>query len=258
MKISTLSISIDSIIIPRLLMRSTLSKESVEKLAESIKKRGLINPLTVVRKNNKFELVAGYRRLSALKLLKIRKADARVMCSREIETEIIKFHENAEREDVSPFEEGAYMKELMRREKLKQKELASLLSVSEAYVSDRVASTEWDKEIVDAVVEGKIPFTSARELARIKNKAVRDEYVHHATESGLSPDKAREWQQFANSSVVDNAAFESPADSEHAPSPAGFFSCECFVCKNKADMREVITVRVCKTCHSTITKPEHD
>ena len=61
------NVLLSNLLPPKIIERVIIDKDSVMELAENIKQIGLINPITVKKKNGKFEIVAGHRRFLALK-----------------------------------------------------------------------------------------------------------------------------------------------------------------------------------------------
>src|SRR3990167_1508877 len=105
----------DEIDEPEGAMRSELNRAELFELADNIKQNGLINPITVRPVGNKFEVVAGHRRLNACKIAGIIKISCVV---RELDDQRvfeIMSAENLERDDVNPVEEAIFLHNYIER-----------------------------------------------------------------------------------------------------------------------------------------------
>ncbi|HDY75137.1 MAG TPA: ParB/RepB/Spo0J family partition protein, partial [Candidatus Marinimicrobia bacterium] len=87
------------------------SKETIKELADSITQVGLINPLSVIKHGKNYDLVAGNRRLAALKLLKV--SDALCLIVDSDKGDEIQAVENIQRENLHPMDEAIALQKLM-------------------------------------------------------------------------------------------------------------------------------------------------
>ena len=99
--------------------RHTFKDEQIQELAKSIRERGLVQPLVVRRVEGKFELIAGERRLRAVKSLGHKEVKVVVMKATDQEVAEITLIENLQREDLTPLEEAHQYHLLQTRFKLK-------------------------------------------------------------------------------------------------------------------------------------------
>ena len=115
--------------------RKTFSEEKIEELSKSIKEHGIIQPIVVRRKGEKYEIVAGERRWRAA-----RKAElGRVPCLiRELSDEqnmLIAIIENMQREDLNPVEEAEGLHQMIVTFGMTQEQIAKEMNVSRQAVS---------------------------------------------------------------------------------------------------------------------------
>lgn len=150
--------------------RYFFDEENLKELAESIRVHGVVQPIIVTELiGNKFELVAGERRLRASKLLGnktipaiIRQADSR----EKLELAII---ENVQRHDLNPIEEArAYLK-LKKDFELTQEEVARKMGKSRAAIANILRLLELPTEIQRGIVEKKITEGHARAILGLSN-----------------------------------------------------------------------------------------
>src|SRR3990167_7076615 len=90
-------------------MRSDIDRAELFELADNIKQNGLINPITVRPVGNRYEVVAGHRRLSACKIAGKIKITCVVRALTDAEGFAIKAAENLERVDVDPVDEANFI-----------------------------------------------------------------------------------------------------------------------------------------------------
>ena len=145
------------IIIPDTLMREVEQNENFTALCQSIEKHGLMNPITVRKVGEGYELIAGYRRTAACQALEMDSVPVRVMNVNDVDAELLKITENLDREEVNPIEEGEYYVQLMEKLKINQTQLCDVLGRSSSYISYRVGSVNWTTEIRQAA--SRLPIT---------------------------------------------------------------------------------------------------
>jgi len=119
--------------------RKHFAEEKLGELAESIRTRGLLQPIVVRRTGEGFELLAGERRYRAAQLAGLDKLPAIVRDGDDpLEIALI---ENIQREDLSPLEEAEALTTLIDRHGYSHREVADLLGKSRPYVSNTLALT---------------------------------------------------------------------------------------------------------------------
>lgn len=140
--------------------RKHFNQESLEALAEGLKRHGQIANATVWRDQatGRYVLVQGHRRFRACRIAGI----PTLMCvvlprdtAQELKAEIA-FAENVAREDLKPMEAARHYQRLMDRWQISGSELARRLGVSQATVSRRLSLLNTDEKTQQAVDEGKV------------------------------------------------------------------------------------------------------
>lgn len=119
--------------------RKHFAPEKLAELADSIKARGLLQPIIVRRVENGYQLLAGERRFRAAQLAGFDKLPALIRTADDpLEVALI---ENLQREDLSPLEEAEGLALLIERHGYSHREVAELLGKSRPYVSNTLALT---------------------------------------------------------------------------------------------------------------------
>lgn len=131
--------------------------ENIEELAASIRANGLLQPLVVAKTGNGWELVAGYRRMAALKLLGEELVPVRITGADPNRIGVLRLVENIQRDELSGWETCRAIHGL-KCEFGTQRELATAIGKSESFVSRCLA-------VVDASPEvARVQGLSIREL----------------------------------------------------------------------------------------------
>lgn len=160
--------------------RKTFRQESLEDLAASLKKYGILQPL-VVRKQTKkgqapYVIVAGERRFRAAQLAGFDRVPVVLRKSDGKENSLLSVVENVQREDLTPLEEATAYQEIMRKQFLTQQELGEALGKSRAYVANMVRLLKLDEVSLQALREGKLTSSQGRALLAEPDLTKRKKY----------------------------------------------------------------------------------
>lgn len=230
-------ISIDLIDDPEFAMRTELDRNQLWELADNIKQNGLINPITVRPKNNRYEVVAGHRRLSACKIAGKIKINCVVRELTDDQVFEIMSAENLERADVDPVDEAIFLsKELLRTQKTPL-ELAKQIRRSLAYVESRLAIGEMPDYLQEYLKTGQIKIGVALNLAKIDDDNRRRVWVDMAVRDGVSVALSEYWlRTYEIQKLPGGELSDTPPEDTLAGTPAVVMF-ECFVDKKKYDAR---------------------
>ena len=121
--------------------RRTFNNESIEELAESIKRYGVIQPIIVTKKGDYYQIIAGERRWRASKKAGIDEIPCIIREDTERKNKEIALIENIQREDLNPIEKARSFKQLMEEYGMKQQELADTIGISRSALANSVRST---------------------------------------------------------------------------------------------------------------------
>lgn len=150
--------------------RQHFSQKALEGLAESIKEHGILSPLTVVRAGERYELIAGERRLRAAKLAGLDKVPCIVTDKSEREQAQIALVENIQREQLSFFEEAEGFLRLIDEFGLSQAEIAKKLGKRQSTVSNKMRLLKLPLTARAIITAAELSERHARELLRIHDK----------------------------------------------------------------------------------------
>jgi ParB family chromosome partitioning protein len=150
--------------------RTTFEEESLIELADSIKVHGVIQPITVRKtENNKYQLIAGERRLRASKLAGKSEIPAFVRTASDQESIEIALIENIQREDLNPLEIAINYKRLQDECDLTQEQLAERLGKNRSTVTNFMRLLKLPPDIQAGLRDEKITMGHAKALLALDN-----------------------------------------------------------------------------------------
>jgi ParB family chromosome partitioning protein len=146
----------------------------VAELAASIEAYGLLQPVVLRQVGVRYELVAGHRRVAAVKLLgeqhpddaRWREIEAVLRQADEDEAYLLTLAENLQRSDLAPREEAAALEVLVRQEGWSVRRVAAAIHRDPAYVSRRLRVFD-DPVLAGPVLSNALAVTTAQELLRV-------------------------------------------------------------------------------------------
>ncbi|HWS28832.1 MAG TPA: ParB/RepB/Spo0J family partition protein [Clostridia bacterium] len=167
--------------------RATFAEESIQELADSIAQVGLIQPLVVRPIENGFELVAGERRLRAVKSLGMQTVMCIVQNDVVDETSaMMALIENLQREELNYLEEAACYSQLLTNFHLTQEELAKKLGKSQSSIANKLRILKLPPAVKDAMTEAGLSERHARALLSLREEKHQLDAVKKINEKGLS------------------------------------------------------------------------
>lgn len=144
--------------------RRTFNSESIDELAESIKRYGVIQPIIVTKKDNYYEIVAGERRWRASKKAGLDEIPCIVREDTERKNKEIALIENIQREDLNPIEKARSFKQLLEEYDLTQQELSDTIGISRSALANTIRLLNLDTRVMNLVIQGQLTEGHARSL----------------------------------------------------------------------------------------------
>ncbi len=167
--------------------RRSFPPEAIARLADSIRLHGLLSPLLVRPSGDgRYQLVAGERRLRALKLLGRPWADAVVLEGSECDLALIALVENLQREDLHYLDVAAACRRILDRHPITQERLAASLSCSPSALANRLRLLKLPPQVQATVRAGNLGERHARALLRLENEADQLALARQAAEKRMS------------------------------------------------------------------------
>lgn len=153
--------------------RRCFDEDSLRELSDSIRRYGILQPLTVRRGEEGYELIAGERRLRAAKLAGIGEVPCLLARSSEEESALLALIENLQRSDLHYFEEAAAIAKLIAAYGLSQEQAAEKLGKSQSAVANKLRLLRLSPDCTRKLRENGLSERHARALLRLADEEDR-------------------------------------------------------------------------------------
>ena len=166
--------------------RRLFDKNSINELAESIKSKGLVQPILVrpsKYNSDEFEIIAGERRWRAAQIAQLHELPAVVKNLDDTEALEMAIIENVQRADLSPIEEASGYKKLMEQYNHTQEALAPIVGKSRSHIANIIRLLNLPNPIQDLITQGIISPGHAR---AIMNSAFPEQLAKKIVDENLS------------------------------------------------------------------------
>jgi ParB family chromosome partitioning protein len=160
--------------------------ESLAELVDSIKEKGIVQPIVVRRKKDRFELICGGRRLRAARMAGLSEVQAVVKDASDSEVLELAIIENVQRENLNPMEEASAYRKLMKTFDYTQAEVAAKVGKDRSTVANLLRLLELPEKIRSYIRSGKISPGHGRALLAVKNNTSRLAIAERIVKSSLT------------------------------------------------------------------------
>ncbi len=175
--------------------RNNFDKDKLEELAESIKNKGVIQPILVRKINDSsYQIIAGERRWQASQIAKKITIPAIITNKTDDESLELALIENIQRDDLNPIEEAWGYKRLMDKMNLTQAQLAQLMSKGRSTIANSIRLLDLPESAQESMFNNEITAGHARAILSIPDAEGREKLVKKIKEDSLS---VREAESFA-------------------------------------------------------------
>ena len=173
-KVGVVAIPIKQIITNPYQPRTNFSDENIGELAESIKNLGIVQPITVRKiENDKFQLIAGERRLRASNKIGLKTIPSFIKNSSDEEMLEIALVENIQRKDLDPIEIALSIKRLIDELSLTQEQLSRKLGKKRSTISNYIRLLRLDPIIQTGIRDGFLSMGHGRSIINIDDKNIQ-------------------------------------------------------------------------------------
>lgn len=166
--------------------RREIPAEQLNELAESIRAEGLLQPVVVRRRGERYELIAGERRWRAFQQLKLKSIPARIVEASDASSAALGLIENLQREGLNPIEEAHGYASLIRDFDLTQESASERVGKGRATVANSLRLLSLDPEIQGFVSKNLLSVGHAKVLLGVEDAAQRTVLARRVIEEGLS------------------------------------------------------------------------
>jgi len=166
--------------------RKTFNEKELAELADSIREKGVLNPIilrNVKDKSYLYEIVAGERRFRAAQMAGLTEIPAIVKSLDDKNAMEIALIENVQRENLNPIEEAEGYENLMKKCQYSLADVSKLIGKSESYIRNLMRINNLPSSVKDLIKDGKISASHARTIAVSENP---ESLAHDIVNGGLS------------------------------------------------------------------------
>lgn len=175
--------------------RGLISEESIRELAESIKQKGILQPILVRRRDDKYEIIAGERRYLSAKFLGMNKLPAIILDVDEREAYELSLIENIQREDLNPIEKAEAFQSYIDKYRVTHEALAEKLGISRTEITNLLRLLQLPPEIKEEVKKGNLTYGHARAILSLEDADSQKKIVERIIKEKLS---VRETEKLVN------------------------------------------------------------
>jgi ParB/RepB/Spo0J family partition protein len=242
---------------PPLPSRSEMSDEGMDELVASIRAIGIQQPLILARVGERFNVIAGHRRLLGARRAPLAVVPAIIYPSVDQAHIAIQYAENRFREELNPADEALLFAELLEKDCGGDVDtLCARLAEKRPYVEGRLTLLR-DPEILDAVRTGRLAKVGvAHQLLRINDPAIRRVYLDAAIRGGATVTLANRWvTEWLQNNRNESGGGELPTS---APGPSAYPELDyfrCYVCGKDDNVHLMRPVNVHEHCRLAILDP---
>ncbi len=169
--------------------RRHFAEEDLRALAESIRQNGILQPLTVRRQGEQYELIAGERRLRAAKLAGMCTVPCIIMEINDRNAAILALVENIQREDLNCFEEATALEKLISCYGMTQEDAALQLGKAQSTIANKLRLLRLTESERTCILENNLTERHARALLRLGSGEERVKALDKIIRLGLNVEK---------------------------------------------------------------------
>lgn len=166
--------------------RQNFDNDNLKELVLSIKEHGVLQPLIAIAKDDKYELIAGERRLRASKLAGLKTVPLIVRGVDKQEKLELALIENLQRQDLSPLETAIAYKKLIEEFKLTQEQVAKKVGKSRPSVTNTLRLLNLPPEIKEALMNRRITEAHAKLILSLKDEKEQLNLFKKITQQSLN------------------------------------------------------------------------
>ena len=166
--------------------RREFSPDELAELALSISQVGVLQPLSVRRTPQGWELIAGERRLRAAELAGLPRVPCLPTEADDGASALLALVENLQRQDLTVWEEAAALRQLIDRHHLSQEEAARRVGKSQSAVANKLRLLKLPEDVIDTLRSNHLTERHARALLRLDSESLQRSALEHILKNHLN------------------------------------------------------------------------
>lgn len=219
-----LQVPIEDILPNRFQPRLAFDDASLQDLAASIKQHGIIQPLILRRKNDKYEIIAGERRYKAARIAGLVSVPAIISNLSDAASAEVAIVENVQRKDLSAIEEAKSYQSILDKGYMTQEELAKKMGLSQSAISNKLRLLTLDEAVQKAVINNQISERHARSLLKVKDpnmqKTLLDKIINERLTVRDLEEEIKKIEPLLYAEDININRPTTPVSTPQAPTPA--------------------------------------
>ena len=166
--------------------RKFFREEALDELADSIRQHGILQPLSVRRVGNNYELISGERRLRAAQLAGVTDVPCILMSMDDKASGFAALVENLQRQDLDFIEEAMGIRRLIQEHSMSQEQAARLLGKSQSAVANKLRLLRHSDTVLSAIREAELTERHARALLKLRSEEETLAAIDRIAKEGMS------------------------------------------------------------------------
>lgn len=166
--------------------RTVFREDALQELSESIRRHGILQPLSVRRADTGYQLIAGERRLRAGIMAGLTEIPCIVMNMSDQESGMVALVENLQRQDLDFIEEARGISVLMEKWSMSQEQTARVLGKSQSAIANKLRLLRHSPPVLEALRQAELTERHARALLKLRSEEEKLQVIQYIAQSGLS------------------------------------------------------------------------
>ncbi len=173
--------------------RTVFKEKALQDLAESIRRHGILQPLSVRRVGTGYELIAGERRLRAAQKVGLTEIPCIVMTMSEQESGLAAMVENLQRQDLDYIEEAKGICRLTEKWGISQEQAAAILGRSQSAVANKLRLLKHSEAVLEALRQSELTERHARALLKLPDERQKLAAIEAISKANMNVAKAEQY-----------------------------------------------------------------
>ena len=175
--------------------RKIFREEALDELADSIRQHGILQPLSVRRTGNTYELISGERRLRAAELAGVTDVPCILMSMDDRSSGFAALVENLQRQDLDFIEEAMGIRRLQQEHAMPQEQVARLLGKSQSAVANKLRILRHTDAVLSAIRETGLTERHARALLKLRSEEEVLAAISHIVREDMNVSRTEKYIQ---------------------------------------------------------------